>query len=115
MREIEIKVKVNNPKVLEEKLKEQKCVLSEPIRQHDVIYALKGSVEEFENAKEGDIIPRIRRFGKIAQFNLKQQCSGEMDNEEVREELFQILESLGLSRESEETRGYDTQLYYLRK
>jgi adenylate cyclase class IV len=34
--------------------------------------------------------------------------------EEVREELFNELESLGLSREDEETRGYDTQIYQLR-
>jgi len=181
MREIEIKVKVDNLKLLEEKLKKQGCLFSDSIHQYDVIYTLRGSVEEFEEAKEGDIIPRIRRFGKVAQFNLKQQRSSESDNieyetevkdpeaihnillllgyepqievkkirrkgkmkdykicldkveklgkyieiekivddetnpKEVRQELFQILESLGLPREDEETRGYDTQIYYLNK
>lgn len=36
-------------------------------------------------------------------------------SKEVREELFKELESLGLSRTDEETRGYDTQIYQLGK
>ena len=35
------------------------------------------------------------------------------DAEEVREELFKVLESFGLSRSDEELRGYDTQIYQL--
>lgn len=185
MREIEIKIKVNNLEALRQKLQEKECVLSEPIKQHDVVYSLKGSAEEFESAKEGDIILRIRRQNiagnEVAEFNLKQQRSNEMDNieyeteiknpeamrnilnilgwapqievkkirqkgklgeyeicldeveelgsyvelekitdddvnpEKIREELFRVLESLGLLREDEELKGYDTQLYFLRK
>jgi adenylate cyclase class 2 len=177
MREIEIKLKVNNSKDIEEKLKERGCILSEPINQHDVIYSQKGSKNEFERAEEGDIIIRIRYLKDTAQLNLKQQRSNEMDNleyeteikdsvemhkilyilgwspvvevkkirrkgklgkyeicldqveklgnyielekltsdeanpEEVRGELFKELESLGLRREDEETKGYDTQIY----
>ena len=179
MREIEIKLRVGDLGTVEQKLKERGCVLSAPIRQEDVIYSRGGSTEEFEHAKEGDVIMRIRRMEGTAQFNLKQQRSSEMDNLEyetevqdpeaihaillaigyepevevkkvrkkgklgndeicldeveklgsfvelerltsddadpkkVREELFRALESLGLSRSDEETRGYDTQIYQL--
>ena len=179
MREIEIKLKSDNFEEIEEKLKENGCVLSEPINQHDVIYSHKSGMDEFESAKEGDVIIRIRYLKNMAQLNLKQQRSGEMDNleyeteitdpkathsilttlgwfpvvevkklrrkgklgeyeicldqveklgnfielekltsddadpEAVREELFKKLESLGLSRNNEEARGYDTQIYRL--
>lgn len=179
MREIEIKLRAKNLEEIERKLKEKGCVISEPISQHDTIYSLKGSRNEFESASEGDVILRIRRLKDVAQLNLKQQRSSEGDNleyetevkdpeevhnmltilnwypaievkkmrkkgklgeyefcldqveqlgtfveiekltsddadpEEVREELFKELESLGLSREDEEIRGYDTQIYQL--
>jgi adenylate cyclase class 2 len=179
MREIEVKLKAKNFEEIERKLKERGCVLSEPISQHDVIYSLKSSMKEFESAKEGDVIIRIRHLKDKAQLNLKQQRSSEMDNleyeteisdalethkiletlgwhpvvevkklrrkgklgeyeicldqveklgtfvelekmtsddanlEEVKEGLFKELESLGLFREDEETRGYDTQIYKL--
>lgn len=178
MREIEIKLKVNNLEVIENKLRENGCVFSLPLHQHDVIYSKNGSAE-FQSAKEGDIILRIRRENDIIEFNLKQQKSNEMDNleyeteikdleamdnilqilgwfpeievkkvrrkgklgnyeicldqveelgnfveleiltsddadpQKIREELFVILENLGLSRNDEETRGYDTQIYQL--
>ena len=179
MREIEIKLKANNFKELEVKLREKGCILSEPISQHDVIYSLKSASDEFEETKEGDVIIRIRHLKNTAELNLKQQRSNEMDNleyetevrdpevahkmletlgwfpvievkkvrrkgklgkyeiclddveklgtfvelekltdddadpGEVREELFKELESLGMSRSDEETRGYDTQVYQL--
>ena len=180
MREIEIKLRVRDLDDLEKKLKTKGCSISESISQHDVIYSLKSSTEEFENSKEGDIIIRIRHLRDSAQLNLKQQKSGEMDNleyetevkdpeemhkilltlgwspiieekklrrkgklgsyevcldcvedlgtfvelekltsddanpEEVKEELFEKLESFGLSRKDEEIMGYDTQLYHLK-
>ncbi len=181
MREIEIKLKAKSFGELEQKLKERGCVLSEPISQHDVIYSLKGSTNEFEETKEGDIIIRIRHMKDKAELTLKKQCKFGLDSleyetevsnpksthemlellnwspmvevkklrrkgklgeyeicldqveklgtfielekmtsddanpEEVREELFKELESLGLSRQDEETRGYDTQIYQLSK
>ncbi len=179
MREIEIKLRAKNLEEIEEKLKEKGCIISELISQHDTIYSLKGSRNEFASASEGDVIIRIRRLKDAAQLNLKQQRSSEGDNlefetevkdpeeihnmltilnwypaievkktrkkgklgeyefcldqveklgtfveiekltsddvnpEEVRDELFKELESLGLSKEDEETRGYDTQIYQL--
>lgn len=179
MREIEIKLKAKNFRELEQRLKEKGCVLSEPISQHDVIYSLKGSRNEFQSAQEGDVVIRIRYLKDSAELTLKQQRSNESDNieyetgvmdpkqvhhmlellgwyptvevrkmrrkgklgpyeicldeveklgtfieleklteedidaEEVRRELFKELESLGLSRNDEETRGYDTQIYQL--
>ncbi|MDZ4206096.1 MAG: class IV adenylate cyclase, partial [Patescibacteria group bacterium] len=101
MREIEIKLKVKSLKDVERKLALKGCILSEPISQHDVIYSLKNSTEEFESAKEGDIIIRIRHLKDTVQLNLKQQCSGEMDNleyeTEVKDprEMDRILRALG--------------------
>lgn len=177
MREIEVKLKVDNLAVLATKLQEQGCELSEPIQQHDVIYSQKMGDKEFISAKEGDILIRIRHLPHSVELNLKQQRSNEMDNLEyeteisnpkavhdileklgwfpvievkktrrkglfksyeicldqvqdlgnfvelekltdddadpnkVRDELFQALESLGLNRYDEETKGYDTQMY----
>lgn len=180
MREIEIKILSKNLKEVELKAKEQGCIFSDPIIQHDTIYSSKNSNNDFwEQTKEGDIILRIRRLANTAEFNLKQQRSNEMDNIEyetkienpeamhqilfilgwtpsvevkkvrrkgkignykicldqveelgdfvelekmtddnadpnqVREELFQVLESLGLSRQDEEIKGYDTQIFQL--
>ena len=182
MREIEVKIRVKDLESVAKRLEERGCKLSAPIRQHDTIYTLAGSTEEFSNAQEGDIIPRIRRINdSVFEFNLKQQRSSEGDNIEyeteikdpdamhnillvmgyipqievkkkvrrkgklgeyeiclddveglgtfvelekltpddadpnaVREDLFKILESLGLSRADEEVRGYDTMIYFKR-
>lgn len=87
MREIEIKLKVKDSEILEKKLQEAGCVLSEPIYQHDTNYSLKGSRNEFEKSQEGDIIIRIRREKDRAELNLKQQKSGESDNIEYESEV----------------------------
>lgn len=179
MREIEIKVRVKDLAGLEKKLALRGCVLSAPISQHDVIYSVGGSGQEFQSMKEGDIVIRIRHLKDTAELNLKKQQSNEMDNIEyetevkdpkimdgilremgyipevevkkarrkgklgeyeicldeveklgsfmeiekltaddidvnvVRKELITILESLELSSDNEETRGYDTQIYQL--
>src|SRR5581483_4288171 len=101
MREIEVKVKVENLQELEEKLKSQGCVFADPVSQHDVIYEKVGGPNLYEDAKEGNIVLRIRRQPNKVEFNLKQQKSGEMDNIEYEtkvddpESLHQILLLLG--------------------
>lgn len=87
MREIEIKLKVSNLAEIAQKLEQAGCKLSAPIRQHDVVYSRGGTNEEFVSATEGDIIMRIRRLDGIAEFNLKQQKSNEMDNLEYETEV----------------------------
>jgi len=181
MREIEVKIRVSDLSALEEKLNGRHCVLSKPIRQHDVIHSFGTSTKEWDESKEGHVVMRIRREDDHAEFNLKQQRSNELDNleyetkvddpeavhqillilgyrpqvevkkirrkgrlgeyeicldeveqlgsfveleklvddnvnpAEIQEDLFTMLESLGLSRKDRETRGYDTQIYQLRK
>jgi len=101
MREIEIKLRVDDFADLENRLTERGCMLSMPISQHDVIYSLKGSAEEFESAREGDVIIRIRHLQDSAELNLKQQRSNEMDNLEYEtkvadpEATHEILTTLG--------------------
>ncbi len=103
MREIEVKLKVNNFEELETRLKEKSCVLSEPISQRDVIYSLGGSTKGLANSKEGDVFIRIRYLKNTAQLNLKKQRSGEMDNIEYETEVVDpkathlILTTLGWS------------------
>ncbi|MFA6495274.1 MAG: class IV adenylate cyclase [Candidatus Paceibacterota bacterium] len=179
MREIEIKLRVKNINQIEEELARQGCTLSSPIRQHDIVYSLKGSRNEFERSQEGDNIIRIRRQDDKTELTLKQQRSNESDNLEyesevknpdavhqmllllnwypmtevkktrrkgklgvyeicldrveelgdfveienlvdenadpelVRQELFAVAASFGLSPADEETRGYDTQIFQL--
>jgi adenylate cyclase class 2 len=106
MREIEVKLRINNLSVLESALKENGCVLSSPIHQHDIIYS-RGGTSEWESAKEGDIILRIRNQDDRAEFNLKQQKSSELDNLEYEtgvedaESLHKILLVLGWHPEVE--------------
>jgi adenylate cyclase class 2 len=80
MREIEVKLKVNNLSELEKALAESGCMLSEPIFQHDVEYSYKGLNNEFKGFKEGDIMFRIRYTKDSAILTLKKQKSNEMDN-----------------------------------
>lgn len=177
MREIEIKLHANDLASLEEKLKEQGCILSEPLHQYDRIYTYGDDVSVFTKGKSGHNVMRIRVTDNGAEFNMKVQQTHELDNLEhettvsnpeavhailaalgytpkievrktrrkgrlgeyeicldtveglgsfveleklaeddadpsaVREDLLATLESLGLSRADEETRGYDTQIF----
>lgn len=87
MREIEIKLRTKNLDEIEGALTEQGCVLSSPIHQHDTVYSLKGSRNEFGRAQEGDNIIRIRRQDNRAELTLKQQRSNESDNLEYESEI----------------------------
>ncbi len=108
MREIEIKIKTDDLKAVEEKLAGLGCEISEPIRQEDVIYSYgESAAEEWEESKEGHIVLRIRREKGKAVFNMKQQRSNELDNIEYEtevknpEELHQILLVLGYTPQVE--------------
>ena len=181
MREIEIKLRVNNLEELEQKLKDAGLVISKEINQHDIVYSRIDDTHDYTESYKGCIIVRIRNQDGASILNLKKQLSGEMDNleyetkvedgeamhqilltlgwkpevevkkvrkkgkigeyeicldrveklgdfvelekltddsadpEKVRDELFKIAESFGLSRNDEETKGYDTQIYLLQK
>lgn len=72
-------------------------------------------------------VKKIRRKGKLGKYEicldqveklgtfveLEKLTDDDADPETVREELFKELELLGLSRNNEETMGYDTQIYHL--
>lgn len=179
MREIEVKLKVNDLSSLEQKLKEAGCVLGDAVHQRDVEYSYMGLNKEFQGFEEGDMMFRIRYMKGVAILTLKKQMSNEMDNleyetelsdpenmhqillalgykyalevkkmrrkgklgeyeicldeverlgsfvelekltadeanpDEVVEDLLKVLESFGLSRNDQEFRGYDTQIYDL--
>ncbi len=106
MREIEIKLRVDNLDELEEKLTDSGLVISKEITQHDVIYSKNGS-SIFTSFREGDVVIRIRKQDGVAILNLKQQKSGEMDNLEYETEVVdadathQILLKLGWAPEVE--------------
>jgi adenylate cyclase, class 2 len=73
-------------------------------------------------------VKKMRRKGKMGEFEvcldqveqlgtfveLEKLTDDKADPAAVREELFTVLESIGLSRGDEETRGYDTQIFQLR-
>lgn len=106
MREIEVKLKIDDLKSLENKLKEKGCIVSAPISQHDIVYS-RGGTSEWEQSKEGDVILRMRKQGDVTEFNLKQQRTSELDNIEYEtkvddpEALHQILLILGWKPEVE--------------
>ena len=101
MREIEIKLKVNNLEELEQKLKDAGLVISKEIKQHDIVYSKIDDTHEYTESYEGCIIVRIRNQDGVSIVNLKKQLSYEMDNLEYEtkvengEEMHQILLNLG--------------------
>ena len=107
MREIEIKLKVNDSDAIEKQLKKQGCIFSKEIKQRDVVYSSKNNSSEFDNAKEGHIAIRIRYEDDVAKLTLKQQRSYEMDNIEYEteikkpDEIHQMLSILGWKPEVE--------------
>lgn len=72
-------------------------------------------------------VKKIRRKGKLGEYEIcldeveklgsfmeiEKLTSNDADPEEIRKELFDAIEFLGLSREDEETKGYDTQVFLL--
>jgi adenylate cyclase, class 2 len=108
MREIEVKLRIENLEALAKAVRERGCQLSEPIAQHDVVYAIGDRAADFWiQAKEGDTVLRIRRAGGKAEFNLKKQCTSELDNIEYETEvadpdvLHKILVAIGYKPEVE--------------
>ena len=101
MREIEIKLRVNNLDELEKKLTESGLVISKEITQHDVIYAPGDNMDIFYEVKEGNIVIRIRDDNGVSKLTLKQQRGHGLDKTEYetkvedRETMHQILLTLG--------------------
>jgi predicted adenylyl cyclase CyaB len=74
-------------------------------------------------------VRKVRRKGKLDNdeicldeveglggfIELERLADDDANPENVAEDLYQKLESLGLSRRDEEKRGYDTQIFQLRK
>ena len=88
MREIEIKLKVNNLDEIEEKLKQQGCVFSEPVTQHDVVYSSVHNTEAYDKiGGVGYVAIRIRHQDNTVTLTLKKQQSHEMDNLEYESEI----------------------------
>jgi adenylate cyclase class 2 len=83
---------------------------------------LMGFVPEVE-------VKKVRRKGRLGEYEicldqaeglgnfveLEKMADDDADATRISEELFQKLESLGLSREDQEKRGYDTQMFQLRE
>jgi adenylate cyclase class 2 len=74
-------------------------------------------------------VKKVRRKGKLGEYEicldqaeglgdfveLEKMADDDADATRISEEIFQKLESLGLSRDDQEKRGYDTQMFQLRK
>jgi adenylate cyclase class 2 len=83
---------------------------------------LMGFVPEVE-------VKKVRRKGRLGEYEicldqaeglgnfveLEKMADDDADAARISEEIFQKLESLGLSRDDQEKRGYDTQMFQLKK
>ena len=99
---------------------EYETEVKDPDTMHQILSAF-GYKPEIE-------VKKVRRQGKLGEYSicldrveelgtfmeLEKLTDDSADPGVVREELFKVLESLGLSRADEETRGYDSQMYQLR-
>lgn len=89
MREIEIKAKVSDKQILLTAIKNAGVTLSNPIKQHDVVYGQAGIAD---NAP-GSIWLRIRTENDSKKiFTLKQQHTGGLDSIEHETEIFDVTE-----------------------
>ncbi|TSC55658.1 MAG: putative Adenylyl cyclase CyaB [Parcubacteria group bacterium Gr01-1014_18] len=98
---------------------EYETEVKDPAVLHNILLVL-GYTPEVE-------VKKMRRKGKLGKYEvcldeveqlgtfieLETLTDEDVDPAKVREDLFVELESLGLSRFDEETRGYDTQIYQL--
>ncbi len=106
MREIEIKLRVDDLDELEKKLAEKGLVISKELYQYDVIYS-QNDPSIFTGLKPGGIVVRIRDENGKLELNLKQQQTHELDNIEWetevkdREAIHNILLLLGWKPEVE--------------
>jgi adenylate cyclase, class 2 len=66
----------------------------------------KGKYKDYEVC-----LDTVEQLGSFVE--LEKLTSDDADPEAVKEELLKELESLGLSRSNQETRGYDTQIFQL--
>lgn len=89
MREIEIKVRVQDKKALEDSLRGAGIVLSEPIKQHDVVYGKPGSLDNAPGANWLRI--RTENDSKVV-FTLKQSVVGHLDSIEHELEVSDAVE-----------------------
>ncbi|RJQ34850.1 class IV adenylate cyclase [Candidatus Parcubacteria bacterium] len=78
MKEIEVKVKINNRKEILDKLKELGCTFSEPKLQNDIIFVPAGFTLG-QDLKKGINFLRIRKSNNKIIFTLKQPQSNELD------------------------------------
>ncbi|KKU93989.1 MAG: Adenylyl cyclase CyaB [Candidatus Jorgensenbacteria bacterium GW2011_GWA1_48_13] len=89
----------------------------EAIHQILLILGYTPKVEVKKNRRKGKFhgyeicLDEVEKLGSFVE--LEKLTEDSADPAEVQEELFQTLESLGLSRKNQETRGYDTQMYQL--
>lgn len=170
MREIEIKVRIDDKAATLAALATRGVEMSQPLKQHDVVYSRPGAIDDdpnecwlrirtendtthtftlkrsvtsqqdsiehevvFDNPKEmrGIIaqlgyelfsdLTKVRQKGKRGEYEfcvdeipelgtfleIEKLCDESADIDEVRQELWALLEPLGISRDDEETDGYD--------
>jgi adenylate cyclase class 2 len=107
MREIEIKAQVHNRHALLAALRDKHIVLSDPVKQHDVVYGQPGVIAN----TPGSIWLRIRAENDTKKlFTLKQQYEGGLDSIEHEteianaKELEAIIKLLGFERYSDLTK-----------
>jgi adenylate cyclase class 2 len=107
MREIEIKAKVSDKQALIERITQAGVKLSNPIKQHDVVYGRKDAVDNAPGSHWLRI--RTENDDKII-FNLKQSHQGGLDSIEHEtevsdaEELASIILRLGFTLYSDLTK-----------
>jgi adenylate cyclase class 2 len=107
MREVEIKVKLNDIKKLETKLIEKGVVLGDSIKQHDVVFGEPGAVDNHLNANWLRI--RTENDSKVY-FTLKRSIEGHLDSIEHEVvvddsvELENIIKNLGFELYSDLTK-----------
>jgi len=98
---------------------EYETEVKDPEAIHQILLTLgyKPEVEVKKTRKEGKLgeyeicLDTVEKLGTFVE--LEKLTTDDADPEAVRNELFKVLESFGLSRSDEETKGYDTQMLLL--
>jgi adenylate cyclase, class 2 len=102
MDNIEHETEIKNPEEMDQILKNLGWIPAVEVKK----FRRKGKFGQYEIC-----LDQVEKLGTFVE--LEKLTSDNADPEEVRKELFMELESLGLSRNDEEAKGYDTQMYNL--
>lgn len=87
MKEVEVKIKIDNPEAVKTVLEKRGFVFSKPVTQKDIIFADVDTIKKFDQFVSNVNFLRIRETGGKILFTLKRPQTNELDSIECEIEV----------------------------